>query len=1105
MQPTHNLLTSKINPPRIGIETIFRNRLIDDFRDIENKKLTIVSAPTGYGKTVLISQFVATRNNPVVWYQLDEFDNDLTLFIRYFIAGISKEIPHFGMQTIDFIEKTEDISRQIRSITALIVNELQARTKEGILFILDDYHVIQEKVIHKFVEEFIQCMQKGIHIIISSRYMLPFNVVRLKAHGLVNEITYDNLKFSKEEVGTFLNTEKSCVLSAEVIEKYQLETDGWAVALSLIKSSFKDSNKNIFFQCKNREQVYNYFVEEVFQKLPVELQTFLIYISVPDIITPNLCDMLTEREDSDEMLEKIIEQNIFLMKFEGKEPSYRFHHLFKDFLQEHLGEKKIMLLEKTARYYEDIDYKEQAIESYILAGNYEKYIKIIEKIGVKIIKTGNWQTVNRWIQKIPKDCIKKSPYFLLLSGIICNYKGMWDEALIQIDRALDKFFLYDNKEGLLETNFQKAIVLRRAGRLQESLTLLDEQLANINSYNISKWYDVILEKVNTLLWSGRLNEAVETLERGIEFARRDEEYRLIAYFMEHLGATYYAIGDYYKAIEYYNQSRIKYLQEYDSLSEFEKERYSQRTTLSSIYRDWGELDKALKLISEEINTKERLGLIDDLPRAYHQLALICNDLGDKETAEKHFQHADEMYKKLDRRDFQWTWHLAVYGKILMDNGKIEKGKRLIEKALKHAEKNSDFNLAICEFVGCYVYIVDKGISEGLRILEHSLEVSEKVGAKNLVCQCNWVLSNLYSKIGNKEKAREHAIRCFTLAREKNYLQIFLSYKQTSFPIIKLGIEIEIEKEFLEKIVLRLGNKSEEMLLELIENNEGSIKRRGEELLAKVKGKEKNLIYDKNTSVPSNDGIQKKVLFHVYSLGNFEVYGNGETKPVQWKTTKAMELFAYLIKNAGKTIIKEKILEDIWPAMDPEQTAKWLYTYIYQIRSVLKKYGVENGLIYKNKGYYLETYDINSDIDEFENLIDSSMTEGTEFAIECLKKAVTLYRGEYLEGFYNDWIMEEKNCFESLYLSALERLSKIYIKTKEYGLAEKYLLMILKKDPLSENAHEMLMITYEKMGDRMAMINEYESYCKIIKNELGIGPKKEMMDLFHKITKEKQLL
>lgn len=1106
MKDTEKLLTIKISSPRIGVETIWRQRLLENFNGYEYKKLTTVSASTGYGKTVLISQFASKINNPVVWYQLDEFDNDLTMFIRYFIASSSRKIPHFGLQTLDFINQHKDVSKHIRTIVVLLANELEARAKEGLIFIFDDYHLINETLIHKFVQELIEYLPEGVHFVISSRYTLPLNLVRLKSHGLINEITHNDLEFNENEIRMFFDFCKLSGISEKIIEKMKLETGGWAVALSLIKNSFLEMGevkRNLdLIKWKNREEVYKYLAEEVFNRLPQEMQTFLMNTSILDVLTPSICNDLLKQEDTKEILENLMKRNIFLMKIEGEEDAYRYHHLFRDFLQKRLGKKKKIFLEKVGEYYLNKEDFQQAIEYYMIAGLYEKAVLAIEKIGVKMIKIGKWQTVSRWIKKIPKEFVKKSACFMLLNGVICSYKRMWNESIIQLDEALKLFLLYGNQEDVLNASFQKAIVLRKMGLLDESLELLNEILSNVSTLPILEWYDVVLEKVNTLLWNGYLNEAVKTLKQGIKFAQNEEEHELTTYFMEHLGAAYYAIGDYYKAVEFYNDSNKRYLQIYNSLSEIEKERYSQRTTLARIYRDWGELDKGLKLIREEISIKERLGLIEDLPRAYHQLALICNDFGEKEDAERYFKKADELYKKLDRRDFQWTWHIALYGKILIDNGKCKQGKILIEKAIEYAKDNSDFNLAVCEFIGCYIYLDSGQVDKAIKLIKHALVVGKNVGARNLICQCYWVLSNIYSNMGNKEKAKEYTSYCFTLARKGNYLQIFLSYKTTSFPIIKLGIEMGIEVEFIEKIVLRLGNKSQEMLLELIKSNKSDIKYRAKQLLLKIEGKE--FIPNQEVLLETlNEKTQEDDLIHVYCFGYFKVFGKDNSEPVQWKTTKAKELFAYLIKNPNKTISKEKILEDIWPDMDPEQTSIWLHTYIYQIRKVMKKFGIEKGLLYKNKGYSLVSKGIISDVDKFKNIVNQAMMKKVkQQQVKYLEEAIALYKGDYLEGCYNKWIMEEKQHLEGIYLLVLERLVKIYIEDKKYNNAVECLERMIKTNPLLEKAHEMLITIYEKMGNRIAAINQYEAYCGILKNELGIEPKIEIKDLYKKLMADK---
>ena len=346
MKSMNDLLLVKINPPVIGVKTIWRKRLIEDFSAYSHNKLTILSAPSGYGKTVLISQFASVAGTPIVWYQLDEFDNDFTLFIRYFVAAISKKIPRFGDQTLNLIEKFEDAS--IRAIVAFITNELEARAKNGLTVILDDYHLINEILIHQFVEELIKYLPEGVRLVISSRHAVPINIIRLKVHGLVNELTYNHLKFNYDEIRTLFDFSKDGAESKDVIEKYQLETDGWIAALSLIRTASlqKSFGKDLPLKWESHDAIYRYFAEEIYKQLPNELQKFLIHTSILDTLTPDICDILAETENSRDMIEKILGENLFLVRIEGEEPSYQYHNLFKNFLQDHLGEQKKCFMKK---------------------------------------------------------------------------------------------------------------------------------------------------------------------------------------------------------------------------------------------------------------------------------------------------------------------------------------------------------------------------------------------------------------------------------------------------------------------------------------------------------------------------------------------------------------------------------------------------------------------------------------------------------------------------------------------------------------------------------------------------------------------------------------
>ena len=397
------------------------------------------------------------------------------MFVRYFIATISKCIPHFGLHALEFINKEEDISKHIHFLVILLANELEARINKGLVCIFDDYHSINEVLIHQFIEELLEYIPNKVHFIISSRHVLPINTARIKTHGLLNEITSEHLKFNTEEIQIFFANNKNKVISKDLIEKAASETDGWAVALSLFKTSYVTANGyNKNFQkthWKNREEVYNYLAQEVLYKLPKELQSFLVDTSILDILNPHICNKILERNDSKKTLQTLLNMNIFLFKLDDEDDSYKYHHLFRDYLQNRLGDKKALLFDKAGQYYMNNNNYEQAIECFINSNSYNKAIIAIEKTGIKMIKSKKWQTLNRWIENISQEYICDSPWFNLLKGVIYSYKGIRNEAIIQIDIALEKFILDGNNEGILNARLQKSSMLRRAGLLNESLKI----------------------------------------------------------------------------------------------------------------------------------------------------------------------------------------------------------------------------------------------------------------------------------------------------------------------------------------------------------------------------------------------------------------------------------------------------------------------------------------------------------------------------------------------------------------------------------------------------------------------------------------------------------
>jgi LuxR family maltose regulon positive regulatory protein len=209
------ILATKLLAPRTGIKLINRTRLLDKFANYRATKLTLVSAPAGYGKTVLISQFVAQFTAPVVWYQLDHFDNDLAVFIQHLLVGIDRHLPGFSTEIMGMID-TRDPEKDLRRITAAIVNGLTTALSEEMILVIDDYHTIEEDAaVHGFMDVLLDYLPDPVHLILASRTIPPLHLGRLKVAGLMEEINMVDLRFSQEEIGGFLNAEKNEPVSSQ--------------------------------------------------------------------------------------------------------------------------------------------------------------------------------------------------------------------------------------------------------------------------------------------------------------------------------------------------------------------------------------------------------------------------------------------------------------------------------------------------------------------------------------------------------------------------------------------------------------------------------------------------------------------------------------------------------------------------------------------------------------------------------------------------------------------------------------------------------------------------------------------------------------------------
>ena len=1120
MPLSDRILETKLLAPRTGVRLLERPRLLEPLADYQSRKLTLVSAPAGYGKTVLVSQFVASIESLVVWYQLDHFDNDLALFVQHLVAGIERQLPGFGSEIADWVEHSSDLKQDMRRITTSLVNNLSATLEDEMVLVIDDYHVIEEDTVHGFMEQLLDYLPDRVHVVLSTRTVPPLHLGRLKISGLMDEINMEDLRFRADEIGGFLIAEKNEPVSSETINFLAEETGGWAAALRLagitmvsVKARQKAAAGRM---SSHRKEIYHYLATEVLSNLPADLVDFVLATSVLDIMTPEICDLFLERSDSCEVLDTLESQNLFSVSGEGE--VYRYHHLFREFLLSRLGEKKNRLRQQAGLCYMQAGYPARAVECFISCADFAQATLAVEDVAGTMLRQSRWQTVRRWLQSIPENVKRERPRILLFEGAVFLNNGQLEQAEALIYEAASAFIESGDREGIFQTKLYQARILRSRGDYEESMKMLEQILPELSQRPVAEWYDVTLEHSLILGMRGELDRAIHLLNQALTPAEREGEAHIAAQLVERLGEVYFVKGDYSKAVTVHQRAA-------EMASEQDRQSFLLRDSIATIYHDWGDLDQALEYAQNSIKAKEQLGMVEALPFAYQQLAIVLASLGEFVAAEENFKRSIDLAQHLGGEIFFQARSKALYGRFLGSRGRFAEARVLVDEALCIAKEQSEFIYAVCLQASAPVYIWMNELDEGAAMLQQALVVLEQIGAKYSVCVTCAFLALVKRQSNEVAAAEDFAERCLQLAAPESCIQLFLGNAEMMLPVVRIGLVKGVELEFTLEVIRRLGHQAVELLVELAGHGDPTVRRRVIGPLAAC-GQEKavkDLLADVDESVrdralgvaqsfasqPAMDSSTKRepahpfgkeVLLTVNCMGDFHVTGGD--KEVAWRTTKARDLFAYLVHHREKPVLKERILEDLWPEADPEQASTLFHTNLYQLRKATKNAIGEQPVRHKGGQYRLDEDMLSIDIMQFECLVYGMEKESVRLAdLSKLEQAISLYRGEYMEGLDYDWVTAERERLNQLYLQVLDHLAHHYAHDRQYSRAASCLRAILRVNPLMEEAHALLMRVYAGMGDRMAVLQQYETLSQVLEEELGVDPSPKTRELYYKLCSD----
>ncbi len=413
---SESLLLTKLYIPPPRPKVVLRPRLIERLNEGMHRKLTLISAAAGFGKTTLVSEWIAGCGRPVAWLSLDDGDNDPARFLAYFISALQTIEPNIGAGMLGALQNPQ--LPPIEYLLTTLLNEITAIPHNFIL-VLDDYHVIDSKPVDQALTFLLKHLPPQMHLIITTREDPRLPLARLRARGQLTELRAADLRFTPSEAAEFLNTVMGLNLSAEVITALETRTEGWIAGLQLAALSMQghqDTASFIKSFTGSHHFVLDYLIEEVLQHQSESVQTFLLRTSILDRMCASLCDaiLFDPSASGQATLEYLEHANLFIVPLDNERRWYRYHHLFGDLLRQRLGQSQAP--QETAEYhirasqwYEDNGLNLEAFQHAAAANDIERATRLMEGKGIPLHLHYAVTTILAWLASLPKSVMDAKP------------------------------------------------------------------------------------------------------------------------------------------------------------------------------------------------------------------------------------------------------------------------------------------------------------------------------------------------------------------------------------------------------------------------------------------------------------------------------------------------------------------------------------------------------------------------------------------------------------------------------------------------------------------------------------------------------------------------
>jgi len=1056
---------AKITRPRPH-NVYLRENFFGILDQCRKKPAVSLIAPQGSGKTTLITSYIEVRRLKCLWYQIDPNDKDPAAFFHY--LGLAAEKANPGKK-IQLPHLTPEYQSGIQTFTKEYFARLYKSLGKNSLIVFDNYQELPaESVLHELVGHALDEIPEGVNIVIISRTALPPVISRLRLLQKMESITWDELRLTSDEI-MGIASKRGSRITEQDCRQILARTEGWAAGLVLMLDSKIETAPHKAFDKHNLGAIFNYFAEELLTKFSGEARDFLLKTSVLPVMTAEMAEELTGNRRAASILTDLVDMNYFIQSYFSDQAYYQYHHLFRDFLLDHLkneldadGLAKIEA--KAAGLLAANGRVDDAVRLYQSLGDWERLVAALLKEAPVMLGQGRHQTLSEWLDSVPGHISEENPWLLYWKGS-CHLpfdqeksRSCFEAAFIAMHAGGDPAGTFMSWCGMVEAAVHGFDDLMILDRCIDSLDGLLKEFPRFPSKEIE--YRVSLAMFMALSFRAPQHPQVNIwCQKTFDIMEETADPDLAAYISLYLVDYFLWTGNMVRA----DLVAEKIAKTVDIKSCSPMTVIASKLTEALNHWYHGRVQFCLSAVTEGLKVAETKGVNVFNYFLFGHAAIGLLTSGDVKGAESYIKQMASVLDSSKRLCASYYHHIAACSRLL---------KKDIPGALEHEEHSLSLAVRLGSPFG------EVMSRTGLALLlfeigERQRASVEITNARELAIRSGSALTEFISYLfeayfglveGDRERTIENLRSAMSLGSKKGFVNFHMWSPDIISRLCVLALNEGMETNYAKKLIVARNIFPEEPPLE-VENWPWRIK--------------------------------------IYTLGRFQIV-RGETSLVFSKKAprKIMEMLKLIIVLGGKDVPESRILDTLWQDADGDAAHASFTTTLKRLRDLL---GYDDAIVLRNGRLTLNQRYCWVDVMAFEHLInladsrsDAGLDDG---AIGYLDKALGLYKAghNFIDFEDNQWSLMFHERLKSMFVRAVMRLGAHFEKTGEIDDAIAYYKKGIEREPLSENLYQNLMLCMHRHGHDGEALALYRRMAKVFAEVLGIEPSSKTKQIYQSLT------